>query len=210
MRILTKPGDYAAFQQIMLEAHEKHPVRILGYCLMPTHWHLVVWPRQDGELSRFMHWLTMTHTLRWRHYRGLVGLGPLYQGRFKAFPIQTDSHLLAVLRYVERNAMRANLVARAQDWRHSSLYDRLHAASPMQAMLHEWPIEMPRRYVDLVNRPQSALEEEAMLTSIKRGRPFGDATWQEQLIERLGLESSVNPPHRPRRAPDPRREPGTG
>src|SRR5436189_3540964 len=102
--------DYRAFLRVLAEAQTRHPTRLLGYCLMPNHWHLVLWPRADGDLSRFMHWLTMTHTQRWRHHRRLVGLGPLYQGRFKSFPVQTDAHLLVLLRYVERNPLRANLV----------------------------------------------------------------------------------------------------
>jgi putative transposase len=198
MKILTKPGDYAAFQKIVAEAYKRYPVRLLGYCLMPTHWHLVLSPQKDGELSKFMHWITTTHAHRWRHYRNLVGLGPLYQGRFKAFPIQSDEHLLTVLRYVERNALRAKLVTRAQDWPHSSLHDRLTPDAGLRGVLSPWPIDLPRNYLDLVNRPQTAAEEEAMLTSIKRGRPFGDLAWQAKTISRLGLESSIRAPHRPK------------
>src|SRR3954447_16733920 len=141
MRIFSREGDYEAFRRVLLEAHGRLPVRLLGYCLMPNHWHLVLWPRADGDLSRFMHWLTMTHTQRWRHHRRLVGLGPLYQGRFKSFPVQTDAHLLVLLRYVERNPLRANLVARAQDWAYGSLHDRLAEASPVRPILGEWPID---------------------------------------------------------------------
>src|SRR5947207_7985249 len=101
--LFRKDADHLAFEKVLSEVHGRIPVRLLGYCLMPNHWHLVLWPRADGELSKFMHWLTMTHTQRWRHLRRLVGLGPLYQGRFKSFPVQTDGHLLTVLRYVERN-----------------------------------------------------------------------------------------------------------
>jgi putative transposase len=81
---------------------------------MPNHWHLVLWPRKKGELSEFMRWLTVTHTQRWHASHRTSGTGPLYQGRFKSFPIEDDDHLLAVVRYVERNALRAKLVARAE------------------------------------------------------------------------------------------------
>ena len=80
---------------------------------MPNHWHFVLWPQGDGDLSEFMRWLTVTHTQRWHAAHHTAGTGPLYQGRFKSFPIQADDHLLTVLRYVERNALRANLVERA-------------------------------------------------------------------------------------------------
>ena len=62
-----KDGDYAAFERILAEALEHVPgMRLLAYCLLPNHWHLVVWPRHDAELSDFGHWLTLTHTQRTR------------------------------------------------------------------------------------------------------------------------------------------------
>ena len=88
-------------------------MRVLAWCVMSTHWHLVLWPREDGDLSEFMRWLTVTHTQRWHAAHRTAGTGPLYQGRFKSFPIQEDDHLLTVLRYVERNPLRANLVEEA-------------------------------------------------------------------------------------------------
>jgi putative transposase len=75
----------------------------------------------DGDLTSFVSWVTMTHAQRWHAYNGTVGSGHLYQGRFKAFPVEKDDHFLKVCRYVERNAMRANLVDRAEDWRWCSL-----------------------------------------------------------------------------------------
>jgi putative transposase len=242
MRMFTKDADYAAFVKVMVEAQKHCPMRLLAYSVMPNHWHMVLWPRADGELSRFMHWLTMTHTQRWRHHRQLVGLGPLYQGRFKAFPAQSDGHLLVVLRYVERNPLRAGLVQRAEDWRYSSLHDRLSnlapapvgrgkpvgsgsgaalaapgsgtgallASSPGNCLpnsapagpvLCDWPIPLPRDYVELVNEPQTAAEEQALRNSIRRGRPFGDRAWEAQMVRRLELQSSVNPEHRPKRLP---------
>ncbi len=92
----------------MPQANERLPLRILGYVLLPNHFHLVLWPRRDGDLSRWMQWLLTSHVRRYhRHYHGS---GHVWQGRFKAFPIEQDEHLLAVLRYVERNPLRANLV----------------------------------------------------------------------------------------------------
>jgi len=101
--LFRKEGDYAAFEQVLRQAKEWQPIRLLAYCLMPNHWHLVLWPEQDGDLSEFLRWLTVTHTQRYRaHYRN-AGAGPLYQGRFKSFPAQEDEHLLTLVRYVERN-----------------------------------------------------------------------------------------------------------
>ena len=83
-------GDYAAFERVLAQACERVSMRLLAYCVMPNHWHLVVWPRRDGDLSRFMNWLTLTHTQRWHQHRHTVGDGHVYQGRFKSFPVETS------------------------------------------------------------------------------------------------------------------------
>ena len=103
MRLFEKPGDYVAFERVLGEARNRYDMRILAFCVMPNHWHLVVWPRHDGELSEFAGWLTLTHTQRWHAHRQSAGTGHVYQGRFKSFPVQSDDHLFTLLRYVERN-----------------------------------------------------------------------------------------------------------
>jgi putative transposase len=126
--IFEKDDDYAAFEAVLEEAREQVDTRLLAFSVMPNHWHLVLWPREDGDLSDYMGWLTNTHTRRWHLAHGTVGTGPLYQGRFKSFPIQEDEHFFTVCRYVERNALRANLVTSAEQWRWSSLWQRVNAA----------------------------------------------------------------------------------
>ena len=121
MTLFETQGDYLSFERTIAQAHERVAMRTLAFCIMPTHWHLVLWPRADGDLSEFMRWLTVTHTQRRHAHRGTAGSGPLYQGRFKSFPIASDGHFLRVCRYVERNPLRAGLVTRAEDWRWSSL-----------------------------------------------------------------------------------------
>ena len=96
MSLFEDAGDYAAFERVLAEAHEQVPMRTAAYCVMPNHWHFVFWPRNDGELSPFMQWLTGTHTTRWHAAHGTTGMGHLYQGRFKSFPIQSDNHYLTV------------------------------------------------------------------------------------------------------------------
>src|SRR5262245_49854312 len=127
--LFEKPGDFAAFEETLRQAKERLPVRLLAYCVMPNHWHLVVWPQRDGDLSQYLRWVTVTHTQRWHAHHHTAGTGPLYQGRFKSFPVQQDEHLLSVCRYVERNPLRAKLAKRAENWRWSSLWQRLHEGS---------------------------------------------------------------------------------
>jgi len=115
MPIFTKDEDFIAFETVLEEAVARTGTRLLSYCLMPDHWHLVLWPQEDDELSRFVGWLTLTHTQRWHAQRQSTGSGHVYQGRFKSFPVQDDDHFLTVCRHVERNALRAKRVKRAGD-----------------------------------------------------------------------------------------------
>jgi REP-associated tyrosine transposase len=114
-RLFESRADYEAFVGVLAAAKARCSLRLLSYCVMPNHWHLVVCPGDDRALSAFGHWLTLTHTHRWRASRGTTGQGPIYQGRFKAFPVESDSHFVTVCRYVERNALTASLVERAED-----------------------------------------------------------------------------------------------
>jgi len=191
--VFHKQDDYAAFLRLLPLAVERVPMRILAFCLLPNHFHLVLWPRGDDDLGRFMQWLLTSHVRRYhRHYQSS---GHVWQGRFKAFPIQHDEHLLAVMRYVERNPLRANLVERAEDWRWSSLRDRFGGQS--SGLLHPGPIALPRNWVALVNRPQSEAELAALRHSITRGAPYGSDHWRKLTATRLGLESSLRPRGRP-------------
>jgi putative transposase len=199
-RIFAKESDYAAFERVMHETLIRKPMRILGYLIMPNHWHLVLWPEDDGDLAQFMHRLTIAHVRRWHLHRKTVGCGHLYQGTYKSFPVESDEHLLAVLCYVERNALRAGLVQRAEDWRWSSLWRWRHAEVTEDVPpLTNWPVERPRQWLLQVNRPQAKAELEAVQTSVERGRPFGSMIWQEMTAKKLGLESTFHPRGRPRK-----------
>ena len=178
-------------------------MRVLAYCLMPNHWHLLLWPRKEGDLGRFMHRLTVTHVRRWHEHHHSTGRGHVYQGTYKSFPVQEDMHFLKVAHYVERNALRANLVERAQDWRWCSLWRRQNAAGGEDGLLTEWPVPRPSDWLVRVNRPQLAAEEQALQLSVTRGRPFGDADWQARTASRLGLEKTFRPRGRPRKQPAP-------
>ena len=198
--IFHKDGDFAAFERILGEALEHVPgMRLLAYCLLPNHWHLVLWPRHDGELSDFGHWLTLTHTQRWHAHYHNVGSGHLYQGRFKSFPVAQDEHFLAICRYVERNAARAGLTRRAEAWRWCSLWQRQQQPRPEKWILSDWPVPLPEDWVQEVNWPQTEAELEAVRRSVQRGQPYGDDAWAKRAASRLGLESTLRARGRPRK-----------
>ena len=197
-RVFHDDADYDAFRDLFAPARDRLPMRVLGYCVMPNHFHLVLWPRHDGDLSRWMQWLLTSHVRR--HHRRHRGCGHIWQGRFRAFPVQQDSHLLTVLRYVERNPLRARLVRRAENWQWSSLHDIATRRRP--EWLIDGPIDRSRGWTERVNRAETAEELTAIRTSIRRGTPFGASAWVHRIAGRLGLESSLNPRGRPRKEPE--------
>ncbi|MGA3067146.1 MAG: transposase [Tepidisphaeraceae bacterium] len=195
-------SDYVAMEQVIERTHKQLPIRIVSYCLMPNHWHLVLWPRQDGELSEFMRLLTVTHTQRWHAHHHTAGTGPLYQGRFKSFPIQQDQHFLTVCRYVERNAVRANRVKWAWQWPWCSLAKRRAEPPPDWLLpLKRWPVDVPKNWNSWVNRAETARELAALQLSVKRSRPYGGPRWELRTARQLGLESTLRPRGRQRIRP---------
>jgi putative transposase len=197
--LFNRSGDYEAFEGVMVRTAERVPMRLLAYCVMPNHWHLVLWPYADGGLATYMHRLTTTHARRWRLNRHSVGVGHVYQGIFKSFPIQTDDHLLTVCRYVERNPRRAGLVARAEHWRWSSAWTHTQrAVGQEKPILTDWPIVPPSSWVDFLNEPLTAAELESVRVCVQRSRPFGDPIWQGISARELGLEATLRPRGRPR------------
>jgi putative transposase len=195
--LFDKEGDYLAFERVLEETLRIRPMRICAYCLMPNHWHFVLWPEHDGDLSAFMQQLTNTHVKRWKQHRREIGYGHLYQGRFKAFPVQSDDYFYQVVRYVERNAMRANLAERAEAWPWSSLGGPSRPDWP--PLLSTWPLSRPRDWLEIVNRPQSEAELAAIRRSLHRGSPLGDTNWITSTAQALGLESTLRPRGRPKR-----------
>lgn len=195
--VFHKDADYAAFLKLMKQASDRLPMRLLSYCLLPNHFHMVLWPKKDGDLSRWMQWLSTSHVRR--HHREYESSGHVWQGRFKSFPIQSDEHLLTVMRYVERNPVRAKSipVRKAQNWKWSSV------GSPAKDIevpsLHPGPVERPKNWLSWVNEPVAETERDALNLCIARGQPYGEEKWKSRTAKKLGLESSLKPIGRPRK-----------
>ena len=196
--IFHKPEDYVAFEQVLAEGLALHDVQLFSYQLMPNHYHLVLRPLADGEMSRFMGWLGGTHTKRYHSHYHTRGQGHLYQGRYKSFAIQDDGHFLAVCRYVERNALRAGLVERAERWQWGSLWRWLKRPEPDPKLLSAWPIPRSSKWTARVNQPLTQQELKAVRTCSQRGSPLGDDDWVNSLVERLQLHSTIRPHGRPK------------
>jgi putative transposase len=194
VRIFCDPADYRAFENLLTDTLLRIPTRLLAYTIMPNHWHMVIWPRGE-ELPRFMHRLTLTHAKRWNKAHGCERTGPLYQNRYAAIPVETGIHLRRVLRYVERNALRARLVKSAEDWRWSSLWHRVNGSQAVP--LSEWPTVPEPDWIRFVNEPHEAGELEALRSALEHGWPIGETQWRQETAARLRI--SLRREGRPRR-----------
>ena|SRR5579862_804829 len=196
LRLLDHDGDYHACLSTLNEAQARIPVRLFAYCLMPNHFHLVASPARDGELSRFMHWFTATHSKRWHAWRKSTGSGSVYQGRYKSIPVQSDRHFLTLCLYVERNPVRAGLVRRADDWAWSSCGQRCNRGQFPR--LADWPVARPENWSELLNSAEPKSTTDQVRTAIRRGQPLGEAGWVERTARSLQVMRSLRPSGRPR------------
>ncbi len=176
-------ADFLAFEGLIVEAQARASVSLLAACLMPNHIHLVIRPGADDDMATWMHWLLTTHVRRF-HARH-ASSGRVWQGRYKAFPIEQDGHLLTVMRYVERNALRAGLVRRAEYWPWGSLAWR--SGRVPGPPVTDPPLPLPSGWVEYVNEPQTPEELEAIRGCARREAPFGSTGWATSVAADLGL-----------------------
>ncbi|MEO8225019.1 MAG: transposase [Gammaproteobacteria bacterium] len=197
--VFRNPDDYDNFLQLIHRVQARQPVELVAACLMPNHFHFVLKPLASVDLAGWLHWLLTIHATR--HHRHRDSSGRIWTGRFKAFPIQDDRHLLTVIRYVERNALRAQLVPRAEDWRWGSLAWRLWESSLVK--LSPPPSPLPKNWIEFVNTPQTTAELAELRNCVRRGQPYGDTSWTRETAAMLGLKFTLARRGRPRRQPPP-------
>lgn len=187
-------SDYSQFCALICRAQSRLELPIISACLMPNHFHLVVRPCDANDLARWTHWVFTTH-VRWYHAKYKT-TGRVWQGRFKAFAAQQDHHLLTVMRYVERNALRARLVERAEDWEWSSLAWRRE--SRPRVVLTPSPVPLPSYWRQYTNEPQTAVELAELRACVNRQRPFGAEEWVRRQAVENGLLQTLESIGRPK------------
>lgn len=197
--IFNSDDEYRHFESLLSEAKELVDMRILAYCIMPNHWHLVLYPKKDGDMSEFMRWLTTTHVRQRRSKTETIGHGHLYQGTYKSFPVETEGYLQQLMIYVEQNPLRAKIVKRAEDWRWSSLWRREKGSDKEKQMLSQLPIVLPQNYLQVVNTLIKAEVLEPIRLSVNKGAPFGSDTWTKKMVGKYDMGSTLRSPGRPRK-----------
>jgi putative transposase len=202
--VFTDDADRSAFLEALARTRERYPFRLLGYCLMTNHFHLLLRPESGQSISRILQSLTVAHT--WRYHKRRRTSGHVWQGRFKSPVIQDDAHLLVVLRYIEANPVRARMVTDPADYRWSSFqHHGMGRDDPLLSSFSEWEElgrtepERRRRWRAKVRAVQEESELTAVRSSLRSGRPLGGPDWTERIAERLKIDLIPRPRGRPRK-----------
>ena len=201
--VFQKPGDYHAFLKALADIKEHKPFELYGYCLLSNHFHLLMKPT-GASISRILQSLLVTHTQRYhKHHRSG---GHVWQGRFKSPVVQNDEHLLAVLRYIEANPLRARLVKRAEDYRWSSY--RVHGCGEANELvdrlvtyeeLSPYAQVRQRKWAEKVHLPMDERTKLAIRRSVETGLPYGSEAWVRRLASKLDLDLTIRPRGRPKK-----------
>lgn len=166
--------EYLDFEYLLNETREMYEMRILAYCIMPNHWHLLLYPQNDDDLSKVLHWLTTSHVRRHHSRNSTIGYGHLYQGTYKSFLVEEDNHLLTVLKYIERNAVRAKLSKRTEDWQWGSAHRRLRGTAKEKQLLAELPVDLPANYGAWINEAEPSEDLKGIRSCVERGVSYGE------------------------------------
>lgn len=170
-RTFFDDSDFLAYLDLIRSHKVEAGVEIWAYCLMPNHVHLVAVPDRPDALCRLMRVVHHRHALRVNAARGWRG--HLWQERFHSF-VMDQEHLLAAVRYIELNPVRAGLCQQADAWRWSSSRAYLSGKTdgvvnvrPLLAQISDW-----RTYLSLQDSPQTI---SALRSHSNTGRPAGSA-----------------------------------
>ncbi|MCK5563905.1 MAG: transposase [Planctomycetes bacterium] len=199
LRIFKRDLDFIAFENILAEGIARFGMRLCGYCIMSNHWHLLLWPLDDDTMVNFMRWITLTHTQRWHASHGTVGIGHVYQGPYKSFPIQSNWRYLKAMQYIEANPIRAGLVDNAADWQWSSFIHRIGAGTAKPFKLDPGPVPLSQNWSQLVNQPFEQDHADELANCINKGSPYGQKEWTAEIAEQLNLQSTLRSRGRPRK-----------
>jgi putative transposase len=199
LQIFTKKEDYELFENILRDAKELVDMRIIAYTVMPNHFHLILHPKSDGDLGTFMHRVCNTHTRKYHALTKTNGTGHLYQGRYKSFLVDSNEYLLSLIKYVERNPVRASLTHLCEDWQWGSAYKRLCGTPKEKELIDEIPVEVSRNYSLWINLTEDEKVLHSIRQSIKKGVPYGRTEWVDVMIKRHNLWQTIRNFGRPKK-----------
>lgn len=197
--------DCTRYLDELREINLKHGAMIHAYVLMTNHVHLLITPGHTGQLTSIMQALGRRY-VRYINDR-YCRTGTLWEGRYKACLVDSETHLLRCHRYIELNPVRAGMVAAAQDYRWSSFAanalggeDRLIRPHPVYIALGKTADERRCAYRALFDQSPHPDELETIRSTLQRQHALGPARFraaiEAQLARRAGPAKIGRPPKR--------------
>jgi putative transposase len=183
-------GDREFYLRLLREQCDLYGVQIWSYCLMSNHVHLIVVPTHRESLAKA---IGETH----KRYSRMINFregwrGYLWQDRFKSFVLD-EKYLYAAVRYVERNPVRAKIVARAEDYRWSSAQARVNKEK--SAILDDfYLLEQIPDWSSFLSEEEATDDLKDMRRHVMVGRPLGEVKFLEELAEKLGINFKPKKP----------------
>ena len=194
MQVFNDAEDYDYFLDLVQKAAKRENIEIHAYCLMPNHFHLLLVPKEEKSLSRFMQWVMTSH-VRYYHKKNKTS-GHIWQGRYKSFIVEKESYYITLIRYIEANALRAKLVLNAEDWDYGSLMER---EEKHRVLLSEPYMQLEEEWVNYVNEPIREGELYNIRNSVNRQAPLGQEQWQLETAAKYNLLSTLRSRGRPKK-----------
>ena len=203
--VFVEESDYSIYLDNLIEWKAHYDVGVYAYCLMTNHVHLILAPRTEGDaISRVMRRLSARQG-RWVN-RLEERIGTIWSGRFKSSVIDTDSYLLACLRYVELNPVRAGMVDQPEDYRWSSYAQRVGLCDniwidndPVTDSLGNTAATRRRAYARYVRENVPVSETKLIRKAVARNQLTGSDRFVDEIERRTGIRIENRGRGRPRK-----------
>ncbi|XZE43306.1 transposase [Pirellulaceae bacterium SH467] len=196
------PDDQAlvGFTGILQESLERWEPRLLAYALLPDQWLALVVPRKDGDLSKWIGWVTSVHAMRNRHLASETQQRGIYERRYRSFPVQDNERILDAMLYIESLPVQLGITSDSKAYAYTSLHQRATTVSRLSNWISPPPVPLPSAWESHLQEGLAQEKLELIQRSIERGSPYGDPGWVERIVKRFRLESTLRPRGRPRKA----------
>jgi len=203
--VFVTESDYQYYLDNLCEWKQTLNIKLYGWCLMTNHIHLIVEAVNDSmDLSMLMKRVNGRQSAYVNKLENRSG--SLWEGRYKASPIQQEAYLLSCLRYVELNPVRAAMVDLPEDYPWSSYRERIDLQDdklldfdPCYLRLGNTSTEIKKYYKEFVNKGLSESEQQFITTAFQRNQLTGNTQFVDEIEQRIGIRVEQRGRGRPRK-----------
>jgi len=190
--------DRWVYLYLLKKYSEKWACKLLAYCMMPDHVHLLIKPLRENSLPKTMQGVTLCYTQYFN--KKYNKYGRLWGSRYYSCTVDKGDHLWAVIRYIEQGPKRAGIVNLEEMYPYSSALE--HVAGVADKVLDEEIFEEDRRsqYRDFLHSTPKDEEIEEIRYCTRTGRPFGSEIFVRTIGQRLNRNLMKQPRGRPRKS----------